>query len=384
MVDRISQDTPLKELKKRHSSYAVYSSQIKLDYNITPSSQNTPSKEESPLLKLKDKARVLRNGCQSSINLLNNRTRIKQGLVKIVKQSSKRLNPLKENLIEQVDSKDDCKSVDSEISEDSIDMQALKDDKNSNVLTEFEDKISKYYIPASENISGNYDIYVSNCIKLISYIPPINDLKSDLEEIREKVNQMKLSWTTGRKLLVLDMDETLIHSDLDLKYTLHDTYIHLNKDQEEESVIPLNLRPFLFEFLNFCVDQFDIVIFTAGCQEYADSILDYIEKDRKYFRYRFYRDHCLNYNNIFLKDLGILGRDLKDVLIVDNCLLSFSHYLRNGILVTSFYTDTEDMDLASLVEFLKGSILEALDVRDVIEQTFEFCSIFDRVVNEDG
>lgn len=50
-----------------------------------------------------------------------------------------------------------------------------------------------------------------------------------------------------------------------------------------------------------------------------------LDPKREYVKYRFYRDSCLNTGDTFVKDLNILGRDLKKILIVDNTLHAFAY-----------------------------------------------------------
>ena len=251
---------------------------------------------------------------------------------------------------------------------------------NSNTST-FEFQFKKYYMGTNENVSGLYDLYVTNCIKLITYIDSIDYFMPKIEEIKQSIqsiNNKKLEFSQDKPLLILDLDETLIHSDLEMKFEKHDKYLEIST-----GVIPLNIRPHIYDFLDYCLEYFEIAIYTASCSDYADPIIDYIEneKGKKYFKYRFYREHCIYYKSLFLKDLSIFGKPMSQIIIIDNCLFSFAHYLDNGVLITSYYEDEEDLDLLSIIEFLKSSILESTDVRYVIKNTFEFSSMFKNLKN---
>lgn len=61
---------------------------------------------------------------------------------------------------------------------------------------------------------------------------------------------------------------------------------------------------------------YDIVLWTASLKEYAMPVMDYIDPERKAVE-RLFRDSCTQYKGGLTKDLNKLGRDLKDVLIVD-------------------------------------------------------------------
>lgn len=302
--------------------------------------------------------------------------KVKEKLLYLITKSEER-NENNENL--GYDSE-----VDSELSSSSIENTNISH-KSKHKLEEL---ISRYYLSSSENIPGKYESYVTNNIKLLSYFKSNSYFNLDIQAIKSKINEdltdnliksssnllgSSLSESTKnstpqKRLLILDLDETLIHSDLACKWSVHDYYIKL----DDGSMIPLNERPFLYDFLDFCIEEYDLVLYTASCKEYADPIIDHIEKERKYFKLRLYREHCISYSNFYIKDLSIFNRPLKDVIIIDNNIFSFSHYLSNGILISSFYNDSNDLDLISLIEFFRCSIKNENDVRSIIEDTFGF------------
>ena len=80
------------------------------------------------------------------------------------------------------------------------------------------------------------------------------------------------------------------------------------------------------EVLQYLATMYELVVFTAGEQDYADTILDYIDADRQVIKHRMYRQHCVNpTKGIYIKDLRVIAdRDLKDLLIVDNSIVSFA------------------------------------------------------------
>jgi len=69
-------------------------------------------------------------------------------------------------------------------------------------------------------------------------------------------------------------------------------------------------------------ELYEVVIFTAAMQDYADWVLDQIDKN-KYITSRLYRQHAMPHGNVFVKDLSRLGRDLSRTIIVDNVAENF-------------------------------------------------------------
>lgn len=132
------------------------------------------------------------------------------------------------------------------------------------------------------------------------------------------------------------------------------------------------------EFLREVNSVFEVVLFTAAQREYADELLKIIDPTRRLLRYRLYRDSCVFVNGVYVKDLSILGRDLSQVLIIDNSLLSFAYHLDNGILVRSWYDDQQDTVLMELLRYLKTFILPAGDVRPILRTHFELFRLIER------
>lgn len=118
--------------------------------------------------------------------------------------------------------------------------------------------------------------------------------------------------------------------------------------------------------------MYEIVVFTAGVQDYADPILDRIDRDKTIFKKRMYRTECIKADQFFIKDLDvILDRDKKDMILVDNSILSFAFDLANGVPINSFMGDEEDdKDLLYLVSFLEEAFYQS-DVRVACEQSFK-------------
>ena len=140
----------------------------------------------------------------------------------------------------------------------------------------------------------------------------------------------------GNRVLVLDLDETLVHY-----------------SQAEDLVIE---RPHVHAFLRHVFNEFDyLAIFTAGTKDYASPIIDRLEKDAGMtFKKRFYRDSCTVIEPkpgsfIFAKDLRKLQEPLKGILLLDNTPSAYSLQPQCGVPIESFYGDARDVALLDIV-----------------------------------
>ena len=150
--------------------------------------------------------------------------------------------------------------------------------------------------------------------------------------------------------LILDLDETLVH------------YI------EEENRAYVQVRPYADFFLNEMAKYFELVIFTAAAEDYADIVLNELDKN-KVINYKLYRKHTEQINGVFIKDLSKLGRDLSKILIVDNNKDNFSLQPENGLHICSFIGDQNDDELYNLSnDLMKIVECKKNDIRPVIKE----------------
>ena len=157
---------------------------------------------------------------------------------------------------------------------------------------------------------------------------------------------------TKKYTLVLDLDETLIH---------------FKSNPNDDSSGLLQFRPFLTEFLIGVSKYYELIVFTAATQDYANPIIDAIEKKGIAFEYRLYRIHTVVINNDFVKDLSRLGRDLSRIIIVDNMEQNYKLQPENGITIRPFWgKDANDMALIDLLRILVEIAKKNMDVRDGI------------------
>ena len=153
--------------------------------------------------------------------------------------------------------------------------------------------------------------------------------------------------------LILDLDETLIH---------------FKGHPNDDSSGILQFRPFLSEFLSAVENFYELVVFTAATQDYADPIINAIEQKGTKFDYRLYRIHTIIINNDFVKDLSRLGRDLSRTIIVDNMEQNYKLQPENGITIRPFWgKDINDMALYDLITILIQIAKNNMDVRDGIK-----------------
>ena len=100
------------------------------------------------------------------------------------------------------------------------------------------------------------------------------------------------------------------------------------------------LRPGVFEFLRAVEPYFEICIFTASVKSYADQIINFLDTRGKGY-HRLYRNHCQK-SSCFIKNLSQLGRNLSDVIILDNTPQVYSLHRDNAIPIQSWFDDPRD------------------------------------------
>ena len=138
----------------------------------------------------------------------------------------------------------------------------------------------------------------------------------------------------AQKTLVIDLDETLIHSlakggrmssghMVEVKLNTAVGYGGAIVGPQHPILYYVHKRPHCDDFLRKVSKWYNLVVFTASVQEYADPVIDWLEQERKYFSGRYYRQHCTFRNGAYIKDLSSVEPDLSKVIILDNSPLSY-------------------------------------------------------------
>ncbi|KAL0577723.1 Nuclear envelope morphology protein 1 [Marasmius crinis-equi] len=186
-----------------------------------------------------------------------------------------------------------------------------------------------------------------------------------------------------QKTLVLDLDETLIHSTsrpmphhtgssglfglrafgsrkagaghvVEVVLGGRSTLYHVYK------------RPFVDFFLRTVSGWYTLVIFTASMKEYADPVIDWLDAGRGILGNRLFRDSCtLLPNGSYTKDLTMIEPDLARVCLVDNSPVSYRVNEANGIPIEGWTHDPSDEALLDLLPVL-DSLRFTSDVRRVL------------------
>jgi len=233
------------------------------------------------------------------------------------------------------------------------------------------------YLKASSNI--NNTITQSNKkspnSKINQNINPNINLNINSNINSEKQNKCLLPKIKNHKYtLVLDLDETLVYSQRNFYYKLkiNNTNSYNNKiNIPKKTVI---LRPGLHEFLHDMKLLYELVIFSAGTPDYVDPIIELIEKDEKFFDYVLYRQHIMiDEKGDSIKNLSLLGRDLKNIIIIDDVQKYFKLQKENGICIRPFcgnvLSDRKTLKtLNSILQKIRFDADETKDIRISLEK----------------
>ncbi|XP_076459475.1 carboxy-terminal domain RNA polymerase II polypeptide A small phosphatase 1-like isoform X2 [Babylonia areolata] len=154
-----------------------------------------------------------------------------------------------------------------------------------------------------------------------------------------------------RKCVVIDLDETLVHSSFK-PISNADFIVPVEIDGTVHQVYVLK-RPHVDEFLQRMGELFECVLFTASLAKYADPVADLLDK-WNVFRARLFRESCVFHRGNYVKDLSRLGRDLNKVVIIDNSPASYIFHPDNAVPVSSWFDDMDDRELLGLIPFFEN------------------------------
>ena len=201
----------------------------------------------------------------------------------------------------------------------------------------------------------NFYTYTERCFQLMIEIEKSNKIykcKPLDFPFDEQINSGK------KKLAIFDLDETLVHCQAK-NIEECQFQICVNLPSNKKGKIGINIRPNWKKALNLIKDNYIIIVFTASHRTYADAVLDFMDASRSFFPYRLYRNNCtcvkIENKEIYIKDLSLFKNiDLKNIIIIDNSVVSFTYNLNNGIPILPYYDSIQDNELLALAYYLNG------------------------------
>jgi len=156
-------------------------------------------------------------------------------------------------------------------------------------------------------------------------------------------------------LIVLDIDETLISSNIVKEDELHTIDQHqfdfnFTLDGVDTTYyVFIKKRPFVDQFLEYLIDNYKIAVFTAADREYATKILEHLGILDKLEFFKSRESLSIGFDwfklIVYLKKLkSIPDIDLKKTVIIDDTKEVANRNSRNLIHVNSFQWDKRGSD----------------------------------------
>ena len=177
--------------------------------------------------------------------------------------------------------------------------------------------------------------------------------------------------TRKKMTLVLDLDETLIHTTTSLRNDgMAYPDLHLEM-AVKNGYLPLYvfIRPYLHTFLREVGKWYEVVLFTASERRYAETVVSRIDTSGVITR-MFFRDSCTvegpSHRPFYVKDLTIVRSDLSKVVIVDNSPIAYRMQPENALPCSTWDGDPSDTELLSLLPILSALQASTSDVRSVL------------------
>lgn len=154
------------------------------------------------------------------------------------------------------------------------------------------------------------------------------------------------------KLLILDIDETLIYASPSPLERQHDFVV---------GNYFVYTRPYLRDFLRFCFQNFNVGIWTSSTELYAEKILQEIIEVPELLKFVFCRSRCVrkfdfkNYEDQYIKDLRKvkkLGYKLEEIIVVDDTPSKFQRHYENLVIIDEWLGCEKDSELLHLQTYL--------------------------------
>jgi Dullard-like phosphatase family protein len=317
--------------------------------NINRSTENIKSKNTHKMSHQSYKFILQKNKFENYEKNAKNKINTKKEEISYLHKSNKNLSIKELNKIKTKIRKSDSYRSNNNLAKIAINPLTAENKDIHLVLDGKQETIINY---TNQEMVDDENEYLVQCLKVL--------LKLKMEQqprCKTKVNFNFPPQEAKKKIALFDLDETLVHCTKDQK-GLNGDEVNVKLPTNKTVTIGLNIRSHWKEALDLIKAHYNIVVYTASHQSYADAVLNYLDKENKYFQYRLYRNHCVQCDvdgiKFYVKDLDTLNKhyNLKDVVLIDNSVLSFAYHLSNGIPIVPFIEQKDDTQLLMLAYYL--------------------------------
>ena len=223
-------------------------------------------------------------------------------------------------------------------------------------------------------------LYLNNFMQPINphqlAFTPTNHTK--ISENKKMLLPQKSKEFLNKKTLILDLDETLVHSSF-VPFENNDIVLNVEFEGMIYNIYVL-IRPGAIDFIKKVAKLYEVIIFTASISKYALPLIDILDSDKN-IQYKLTREHCTFLNGIYIKELKKLNRDLNDLIILDNSPLAYSFDIDNGLPIKAWYEDKNDNELDK-VYFILEFLSKVKDARNFIKRIVDNNEINFEIANE--
>lgn len=202
----------------------------------------------------------------------------------------------------------------------------------------------------------------------------LSSLKANINSpLRVKVKKLNAEYNVSinaqdlkKKTLVLDLDETLVHSSNKTPFPNKKNIVLNMTINDIKHKIYVIVRPFLEQFLHEMSLYYNLFIFTASMAQYSTNLMNILDKNKVILKV-LTREHCQFKGGLYFKNLNIFNRDYKDIIILDNNPISYALNKSNGIPIPTWIDDPNDREFFKLIPILKY-LSKLNDVRPFINK----------------
>ncbi|MBX7172829.1 MAG: HAD family hydrolase [Pyrinomonadaceae bacterium] len=173
-----------------------------------------------------------------------------------------------------------------------------------------------------------------------------------------------------KKLLILDLDETLVYAteeklERQEDFTVGEYFVYK--------------RPHLQEFIEFCVENFGIAVWTSSSHNYATKIVEEIFPNLTELKFFWSRLRCTirydeelqeNYFEKMMSKVRNRKYDLAKVIVVDDSPEKLRNSYGNLVRIKPFFGDNEDNELQKLMVYLQR-LRDAENIRKIEKRMWQ-------------